>query len=623
MSDETDTTTNNIVSIFNASGVEVYITSPLSTDEAGAGNGLESNYALRELLSGSSTIAPESSVLDYPESEPTDSDYISNLPTTVSDQIEITDTYVDTDSGETEDKTVIDMVCFQNSENWFLPVLNESLNNVGDNWAWHREYYLDSDGLNDYDAPREKVLTIYDTDVTRMTQTKNFLQSVTANPTSKMASDYYDAISNSSYIDDMNDAVAAVTAQYDSYKYVTQDSVVTMQSYFDTVPYVFASQSDVQYYYFYSTSNSSSVFVGRMDFVKGDTISTSAKNGGYTITFYSSTSPTDPSKYDIDTSNGIDITYKDSYFYDDSGSIVYVKGGFILKSLTKTNPDEADYTTIVPCLSGSIHGFSSASAVATDSKKEDPSSSDTEDVGEEWDKMSLLTKLITGFFVSTAVVGILIKALPTKWMWEYPPLRGLKAWKKSINDSMKKKIENQENAGRDVDKAIEGTQKYESKTGNDDAVDWNKITVDGDLDVFSSDLATLGQSITNQYYANSMQNQIETAEASIMELAQTNLTNELESASTSLKDIKGSLEDVDVRTSDAIKTLSDLSTQLKSVAETVSTQSYNSSQIIREQAFSNYTEIQSTSTLIENEINNSTDENADFDSDMTFEATEY
>ncbi len=492
LSDSSKSSDANTFPMLNESGVEVLVTVRKSNEDNNEGDGLSCNYQVMTLSDETTIMKAENSEIAFEDTVP-DNYNPNDLPDTVSARVELNETYTDPE-GNTELQLIYDLVFFRNSDNWYFPVLNATaINALG--WSWLRKYYHKSNGTSS-GLVREKVMTVYDTDVTAMQQTANFLTQIVAYPSSDMASEYYNALSGNgsaspsasaagtSSIADLNQAVTDIAAKYNDYKYVDLFTVTTVQSYFDTVPYVHADYEDKKYFYFYSNHSGSTMFIGRLDLIKG-TIAPDAKNGGYSITYYPAVNPSDTDKYDVDISKSLDIIYSNGYFYDSAGSRLYLTGSSIKKSIYTKN--ENDNNTIVPVLNGAIDGYEGCSAVASDFLMTDAADSSEKSTAGYWKNLGTAGQIISVFMMGRLALTILI--------YGYKGLLSLYS-KKGSATSTEDEVNKAANEAAEVQ--VSGYKKFQSKTGNDaDCYDPADDVLDTDVSTNQSYMTDSLTSATN------------------------------------------------------------------------------------------------------------------------------
>ncbi len=655
MSDETTVTANNTLPILNASGVELYVTTPYATDEELSEKGLESNYQLRDLAEGdTNSIESTTTVLDYPAETLDENGYSEDdLSSKISCNVSLCDTY---DYGGTEyEMKVYNLVFFQNADNWFYPVktttaiftsdINDSPEEakIDNGWTWTDKLYPNSEIYNsseknssgeaetaaDVDSSatlnskylKEKVLTIYKSDVDSMNQAMDFVKVIQAASKGTMATAYTAAISKTNTsIADIETAVSEVVADYSKFKDVTQSAIETVYDYYNSVPYVYANYDEAKYFYLYSQdSKGNSAFVGRLDFVKAETISISAKNGGYTITMYPALYPADTSRYDIVEDGGIDIIYKDGYFTDEAGSSVNLTGGFVYANTLTSTPTSADYTTIVPVLAGYALGYSSTCGGPYDkirTNSDDSTGTGTE-LENDWDQMPLLSKLMTGFFVSLPVLGIFYKAI------KYFYMRATNKTVDNLDADTVTKLQNdiqRLESKMDAAAATGPAKEFESKTENDGAVDWNELTVDFDVSGIFVNVSDTALLLSNTSYKNMLDTQIDTQIFSAEQIGALYPSKVMNIETSQLVEFKSELAKLELTSPETIGTLNDLSTKIYYSAQTIKNQSGYAGEALREQAQENSAKAKDISEAIDKEV--SENDSVEAENDL-YENTDY
>ncbi|MCP3927215.1 MAG: hypothetical protein GY714_32045 [Desulfobacterales bacterium] len=553
LTDSSDSITDgDIFSILNESGVEVMLAIAYSSEDNNRGNGFSHNYQVMTLIDGSTFIEASTTRVSYPETKPDNYD-ANALPTTVSARVKLDKTFTDL-SGNSKIMSLYNTVFFRNSDNWFFPVLNTAaLNLFG--WNWSRKFYTNSNGTNSKIA-REKMMTVYDTDVTAMQQTENFLQIIAANPSSKAATDYYNAISNdestdtsagssgTASVNSLNKSIKQVTSQFDDYKHVDLYTITSVQSYFNTVPYKYANYQDEQYFYFYGNKSGTTAFVGRMDLIK-DCIATDTLNGGYNITYYPAKNPEDTSKFDVDILKSVNIIYTDGYFYDEAGTRIYIAGSFIEKNSYTSN--NKDFNTIIAVLTGAIDGYESCSAVASDFIMTDSATSAEKSIASYWKNLGTTSQIISVLVMGKLAISVLL--------YGYKGLLSLFAKKGS---EVATKDEENDAANEAAEDQVSCYEKFQSKTRNT-SEDYNLTDDVLEIDVpantgYMTDSLT---SAVNTIELEQLDNDISSAHELMVDTAKysNNMTTEqlenLQNAGGDLQTCESKANSVDVTDSDA------------------------------------------------------------------------
>lgn len=562
-----------LLPVLNTCGKSLTMAYKLASDD-NDGEGLASTYKVLVDTDGNSVFSSTADTATFPESVPPGYSE-SNLPTNGSTSFLLKETYTSSDGSE-QTMLVYDLVFFQSPEAWLSPVLNTSAINIM-GWTWGRQKYSDNTTL------REKVLTIYSTDVDVMNKTARFLQTIQAYPNGKLASDYNTAMANAQSavnsaagssagdsIQKMEDAVTDVTSQYDAYRGVTLQSITLMSGYWSAVPFVYTGYKKKQYFYFY---NSNGVFVGRFDMIlSSDTVSVSDKNGGFTCTYYPASNGSDGiDTFDVDTGNGIDIGYKNGVFSDDDGTQFYVKGGFTIKQGTTS--------TIIPALAGSVGGHSTCGAMGSDETSDDLKKKDStawQKAKSEWQKMGPISKAMTlvmaiqmGPHLLSFLKSVSVK-MYEKAVTAAEKLGEAKDWlkKKLTKDDMEDITQSADN---DIATDLSAQEAFNTKTENGIEVQKDLTQLD-----ISSEATSMGERYSYEVfkasadyaqtsindYSNQLQELVELGNTSsdVLEAAQ-----ELGAAKQKLQQIDPEADDAMGQLSEVFKDLSSMNTKLQSL----------------------------------------------------------
>ncbi|WP_221391583.1 hypothetical protein [Dyadobacter sp. NIV53] len=190
-------------------------------------------------------------------------------------------------------------------------------------------------------------VTVTDDDVTVMTQTEQFLQTLMANPTSTLAQNYATALqaaqdaANSDT--DVDDAVTTFFASTNGFQKVTLDAITTVSTYYKTYPFVWAAYQATKTLYFYTSDGSTVSYSGSFTITTPAAASVDKSLPGFTFSFTDANNVTKP------------LFFVNGQFVDDKTSdvpAICLSGLFALKStITKVSTDNA----IIPILTGTIN----------------------------------------------------------------------------------------------------------------------------------------------------------------------------------------------------------------------------------------------------------------------------
>jgi hypothetical protein len=279
-------------------------------------------------------------------------------------------TYLDPKTGKNEYSTIYNLL--PATASWFSPVANLSVMQTFDN------------------PPSYPPQTVAKTDVQAFKDTALFVQTISAYPTSALATNYQQALTqaqtNASVAADGSPDSGANTAQAISdtvnkffqgtktFKDVTLEAVVAMQSYYGSFPFVWAEfATSAVTYYLYSSNGTATSFVGTISLTPPARVDVGLANGGYTCTFSPARNGSDTTSVDVDPSQSKSLTYSGGLFVDDVNSDipqVAVKGTFQIKSTFTAKPAD---TQIITVLTGTITG-STCIGFDQPQKSNDPSS---------------------------------------------------------------------------------------------------------------------------------------------------------------------------------------------------------------------------------------------------------
>jgi len=198
-----------------------------------------------------------------------------------------------------------------------------------------------------------------------------FYQTISAYPTSALAKNFQQAMSdtndaatnaadgsaNSSQ--NVSDAITknanAFFQSTKSFQNVTLAGLVAMENYYQSFPFVWAEFGNTTYY-LYSSDGKTTSFVGTISLQKPTTLDLTQQNGGYSCVFKPAVNPSDTTTVNVDGSKATSLTYGNGLFVDNANADVpqiAVKGTFQIKRLfTQKTTD----TQIIPVLTGSVYG---------------------------------------------------------------------------------------------------------------------------------------------------------------------------------------------------------------------------------------------------------------------------
>lgn len=287
-------------------------------------------------------------------------------------------TYVDPDTGKTEESLLYDLLV--STSDWYYPLANLSV---------MQDFFDEPPSYPPQTATQDMAKA--------MSDTASFLQTISAYPTSQLTQNYEKAMSGSldtaqdqatgesgsanDVSESTTDSVNAFFQSTESYQDVTLASVVAMQSYYDKFPFVWGQfQTTVVTYYLYGNDGATTTFQGSLVLTPPDSVDLTKPNGGYAIAFNPAKNPSDTTTVDVDTSKAIPITYENGLFLSDPSSDISqiaVRGTFMLKRNFTQVPTD---TQILPVITGSVYGLTT---IGYDS----PQLSDQPDNSDFWDTL--------------------------------------------------------------------------------------------------------------------------------------------------------------------------------------------------------------------------------------------
>jgi hypothetical protein len=262
-------------------------------------------------------------------------------------------TYVDPTTGQSEYSTIYDLL--PSTASWYSPVANLGV-------------------IQSFDVPPSyPAQTVTAASADAFANAALFVQTIDAYPTSALATSYQQAINQSSTnassqangSSNSSDNVAqSISGTVDaffkgtkSFQNVTLAAVVAVQSYYASFPFVWAQYATTKTtYYLYSSSGSTTSFVGTLSITPPASLNVALANGGCTCTFTPASNGSDTTNVNVDTAGAKSLTYTNSLFVDNVNSDIpqiAVKGTFQIKSLfTGKSAD----TQIIPVLTGTVNG---------------------------------------------------------------------------------------------------------------------------------------------------------------------------------------------------------------------------------------------------------------------------
>lgn len=262
-------------------------------------------------------------------------------------------TYDDPDTGKPEYSTIYDLL--PSTANWYLPVANIAV-------------------MQSFKTPPSyPAQTVTAASAKAFQNAAAFVQTVSAYPTSALATSYQKALTQASGnasgkadgSPDSADAVAKSVADTvnaffkttKTFKDVTLEAVVAVQSSYGTFPFVWAEYATgTTLYYLYSSNGTATSFVGTISLARPASLKVAVANAGYTCTFTPAANGSDTTNVNVNESAARTLTYTGGLFVDDVKSDVpqvAVKGTFQIKSLFT---GKAADTQIITVLTGTVSG---------------------------------------------------------------------------------------------------------------------------------------------------------------------------------------------------------------------------------------------------------------------------
>ena len=323
-----DTDKSKTINITNNSGQELAIITPTVEDP-------------KQVPNGTPVYGQDSVILQ-------DTNDATTLPDQKNQDYLLEQYYIDPKNKKKEYSTVYNIL--GQTSDWFKPVANLGVMQL----------------LNEF-APQ----TITADNDKSMKEAGQFIQTISAYPSSKLSVDFQQAMSNTTtraaqqadgsdnanknITNSITDNVNSFFKSTSSYQDVTLADYVSMQNYYQDYPFAWAA-FDNETFYLYSSDGKSTSFIGTIALTKPDTIDITKANGGYHCVFTPSKDPSDTSSLKVDNSKAKALLYTNSLFVykdDTDNPNMAVKGTFQVKSTLTQNPND---TQIIPLLTGTVNG---------------------------------------------------------------------------------------------------------------------------------------------------------------------------------------------------------------------------------------------------------------------------
>jgi hypothetical protein len=283
-------------------------------------------------------------------------DGVTAVPAGATKTFILEQTYIDPDTNQSEYSTIYDLL--PSTSDWLMPVGNIGVMQSFD------------------DPPSYPAQTVTAADATAFKNAANFVQSISAYPTSALATGYQAAVNSASnnapgqadgssgsgdaVAQSIDDTVNAYFQTTKTYQNVTLAAVIAIQSYYGSFPFVWAEFAAAgTTYYLYSSNGTATSFVGTVSLKPPARVDIAKANGGYTCTFTPASNGSDTSNVNVNAAGAKSLTYTQGNFVDDVTSDlpqVAMKGTFQRKGLFTNN--SAD-TQIIPVLTGVVNGQTS------------------------------------------------------------------------------------------------------------------------------------------------------------------------------------------------------------------------------------------------------------------------
>jgi len=215
--------------------------------------------------------------------------------------------------------------------------------------------------------------TVDATNEAAMEQAFDFYQTITAYPSSQLATDYMNTLlqardaassnadgspgSAKAVADAIENTMDSFFKSTDQYKEVTLADMVAVDNYYNNFPCVWAQYQDSITYYLYGSDGTTAVFAGALFLVKPGVIDITKPNVGYSCSFAPAVNPADTSKTDVDTTKSVNLTYSNGLFLDDvtvDTPGIGLRGNFQLERLFTNDPDD---NNVIAVLSGTVKGI--------------------------------------------------------------------------------------------------------------------------------------------------------------------------------------------------------------------------------------------------------------------------
>jgi hypothetical protein len=315
-------------------------------------------------------------VYDQPLELLTAVDGSTSIPAGSAKTFVLDQTYVDPDTGQNEYSTIYDLL--PSTAKWFAPVANIG---VMQSFA---------------NPPSYPAQTVTAASAKAFQNAGTFIQTISSYPTSALATSYQQAMgqastnasgqangssgSSGAAAQSISDTVNAFFKGTKTYKDVTLEAVVAVQSYYATFPFVWAEYATgATTYYLYSSNGTATSFVGTLSLTPPAALNVAVANAGYTCTFTPAANGSDTSTVAVTTSAAKSLTYAGGLFVDNVDSdvpLIAIKGTFQIKSLFT---GKAADTQIITVLTGTVN---SSTCIGFDSPQLSTDSSST-----FWDTM--------------------------------------------------------------------------------------------------------------------------------------------------------------------------------------------------------------------------------------------
>ncbi|QBX68326.1 hypothetical protein [Serratia quinivorans] len=223
--------------------------------------------------------------------------------------------------------------------------------------------------INEEYAPQ----TVTSQSLASMKNAGKFIQAITAYPGSKLSIDFNNALSNSTQnaqgaadgtansaantIESLASLVNNFFKNTTSYSDVTLSDYISVNNYYQSVPYVWGVNSNTVFY-LYSVVGGKTRFTGTLNLTKPTKLNLAENNLGYQCFYCPAVTPDDPSSTQVNTSNRTNLLYQNGIFVNEKkpdDPTFGLKSLFMPKSkFTQKTSD----TSIIPVISGNVDGMS-------------------------------------------------------------------------------------------------------------------------------------------------------------------------------------------------------------------------------------------------------------------------